>query len=61
MPTGASGQPAFGFYVDGKLTAIHVLRIQRGLVIDMHHCMSEDCFAVFELPVFRVRPATRGS
>jgi len=50
LPTNANGQPAFGFYVDRELTAIHVLQIQRGLVIDMHHCMAQECFGVFGLP-----------
>ena len=50
LPTTANGQPAFGFYVDGKLTAIHVLRFYRGLVIDMHHFMAPECFGVFGLP-----------
>ncbi len=50
VPTGANGQPALGCYVGGALTAIHVVRIQRGLVADMHHFMSPECLGLFGLP-----------
>jgi RNA polymerase sigma-70 factor (ECF subfamily) len=47
--TGANGQPAMGFYLGGKLTALHALRIEDGLVVEMHHFMNVE-FGLFDLP-----------
>jgi RNA polymerase sigma-70 factor (ECF subfamily) len=50
LPIGANGQPGFGCYVGGQLTAIHVLRIHHGRVVEMHHFMSPECLGLFGLP-----------
>jgi RNA polymerase sigma-70 factor (ECF subfamily) len=50
VPTGANGQPTMGFYLGGKLMALHVLRIEEGLVVEMHHFMNVERFGLFDLP-----------
>lgn len=54
VPTRANRQPAFGVYrgagADARLTAIHVVGIESGLVADMHFFRYPELFAAFGLP-----------
>ena len=54
VPTGANRQPAFGVYrgagADARPFAIHVLRIESGLVADMHFFIYPELFPAFGLP-----------
>jgi RNA polymerase sigma-70 factor (ECF subfamily) len=54
VPTGANRQPAFGVYrgdgADARPFAIHVVRIESGLVADMHFFKYPDLFPAFGLP-----------
>jgi hypothetical protein len=53
VATGANGQPALGWYFGGALMAIHVVRIQRNLVVEMHHLMGPEYLGLFGLPPAR--------
>jgi RNA polymerase sigma-70 factor, ECF subfamily len=54
VPTAANRQPAFGVYrgegADAKPFAINVLRIESGLVADMHFFLYPELFPAFGLP-----------
>ncbi|MFZ5892391.1 MAG: RNA polymerase subunit sigma-70 [Myxococcota bacterium] len=59
MRISANGQPAFGFYIDGVLHAVHVLRLRAGKIIELHHFPEEESFRAFGLPrSFRAVPPT---
>ena len=48
--TAANGQPAFGFYVGGQLTALHVLEVRQQRVAQMHHFGMPTHHPLFDLP-----------
>jgi len=54
VPTRANRQPAFGVYrgdgADAKAFAIHVVRIESGLVADMDFFLYPELFPAFGLP-----------
>jgi RNA polymerase sigma-70 factor (ECF subfamily) len=43
----ANGQPAFAFYVDGELHAVHVIRVHEGRIVELHHFLGDDSVAAF--------------
>lgn len=49
VPLHANGQPALAFFVDGALHGLHVLRLGRGSVLEIHHFRNEQGLAAFEL------------
>jgi RNA polymerase sigma-70 factor (ECF subfamily) len=48
--TGANGQPALAYYVNGVFHAIQVLRFREGRVIEIHHFLDAKPLAGFDLP-----------
>jgi RNA polymerase sigma-70 factor (ECF subfamily) len=62
VPVGANGQPAFAFYSRGedagaelRLYAIHVVHLRNGLIDQMHHFATPQCFGVFGVPAVALR------
>lgn len=50
VPLRANGQPALAFYIGGVLSALHVLRLRAGRVVEMHHFCEQSSFDAFKLP-----------
>ncbi len=50
VPIGANGQPAVAFYLRGEPFAVHLLRIRRGRIAELHHFQDPTSFAAFDLP-----------
>lgn len=53
VPARANGQPAFAFYVDGRIHALHVIRFKDGRVAEFHHFCDPMSFEVFGIPPTR--------